>query len=277
MIGRNRDANSKMTVNDMFGIAGKHAIVWGGGAGMGLSTAERLAAAGCRIALVDIDAARAEQAADALKAAGAEVVALQADVTSAASVDAAVAAAEQALGPLDLMATVIGIGVWSSLLDMTEEQWQDAFRLNLTSFFLPARAVARSLIAGGRPGAIVGVASVSGITSAPRHGGYGAAKAGMVNLVRSMATEWGRHGVRVNAIAPGAIETPRIQMPADAREKMARKFPLGRPGTTDEIGKAALFLLSDLASYVTGHTLPVEGGWLSTFLMHDAGGGGPEA
>ena len=109
--------------------------------------------------------------------------------------------------------------------------------------------------------------------SAPNHGGYGAAKAGLVNLVRTMAVEWGPHNIRVNAIAPGAIATARVQMTDEALQVMKQRFPLGRPGTTDEIAKGALFLLSDLASYTTGHTLNVDGGWMSTFLMHAAGPG----
>lgn len=257
-------------MDDLLGLNNKTAMVWGGGAGMGEATATRLAQAGCRVAVIDRELAPAERVAAALRERGCCARAIEADATVEAEVDAAVAATETHLGAVDLMATVIGIGVWSTLLDMTNEQWQDAHRLNLTSFFLPARAAARSMVQGGRTGAIVSVASVSGLTSAPNHGGYGAAKAGLVNLVRTMAVEWGP-AIRINAIAPGAIATPRVQMPPAALEVMKQRFPLGRPGSTDEIAKTALFLLSDLASYITGHTLPVDGGWTSTFLMNAAG------
>lgn len=258
-------------MEDLLGLNKKVAMVWGGGAGMGEATATRLAQAGCRVAVIDKERTQAERVAAALTERGYSAIAIDADATVEADVDAAVAATEAQLGPVDLMATVIGIGVWSTLLDMTDEQWHDAHRLNLTSFFLPARAAARSMVAGNRPGAIVSVASVSGLTSAPNHGGYGAAKAGLVNLVRTMAVEWGPHAIRINAIAPGAIATPRVQMPGSALSVMKQRFPLGRPGATDEIAKTALFLLSDLASYVTGHTLPVDGGWTSTFLMNASG------
>lgn len=258
-------------MDDWLGLADKTAMVWGGGAGMGEATATRLAQAGCRVAVIDRELAQAERVVSDLNRRGHTAMAIEADATVAAEVDAAVGATEAQLGPIDLIATVIGIGVWSTLLDMTDEQWHDAHRLNLTSFFLPARAVARSMVAARRPGAIVSVASVSGLTSAPNHGGYGAAKAGLINLVRTMAVEWGPHDIRINAIAPGAIETPRVTMPDEARRVMQQKFPLGRPGTTDEIAKAAVFLLSDLSSYVTGHTLPVDGGWMSTFLMNASG------
>ncbi len=258
-------------MNDLLGLDAKTAIVWGGGAGMGADSARRLAAAGCKLAVVDMELERAQQIADELREAGAEVIALQADATNELEVTATVKAAEAELGSIDVMVTVIGIGVWSSLLDMSEEQLDDAIRLNLKSFFLPARAVARSMIQNNKPGSILCVASVSGMTSAPNHAGYGAAKAGMVNMVRTMAVEWGPNNIRINAIAPGAIVTERVQPDEKALAFMGSLFPLGRPGTTDEIAKAALFLSSDLASYVTGHTLPVDGGWLSTFLTHAAG------
>lgn len=259
--------------NTLLGLEDKTAIVWGGGAGMGEATAKRLGQAGCRVAVVDLTASEAERVVSELSTAGIRAIAVAADATSESQVKDAIRVTESELGPIDLMATVIGIGVWSTLIDMSEDQWNEAQRLNLTSFFLPAREVARSMVEAGRPGAIVSVASVSGLTSAPNHAGYGAAKAGMVNLVRTMAVEWGPHNIRVNAIAPGAIATPRVQMTEDALAVMKQRFPLGRPGKTDEIAKAALFLLSDQSSYVTGHTLPVDGGWTSTFLMHAAGPG----
>lgn len=258
-------------MDDLLGLNNKTALVWGGGAGMGEATAIRLAQAGCRVAVIDKELAQAERVVTRLQELGFSALAIGADATVEAEVNAAVATAEAQLGPVDLMATVIGIGVWSTLLDMTDEQWHDAHRLNLTSFFLPARAAARSMIEGNRPGAIVSVASISGLTSAPNHGGYGAAKAGLINLVRTMAVEWGPHAIRINAIAPGAIATPRIQMSDAALSVMKQRFPLGRPGSTDEIAKTSLFLLSDLASYITGHTLPVDGGWTSTFLMNASG------
>jgi len=258
-------------IDTLLGLSGKTAIIWGGGLGMGADTARRLGEAGCRVAVVDVDIDRAKAVSAALCNSGVESIGISADATDEKQVLAAVHQTEQELGPIDVMATVVGIGVWSTLLEMSEEQLDEAMRLNLKTFFFPARAVARSMIDGNRPGAIVCVSSVSGLTSAPDHGGYGAAKAGVVNMVRTMAVEWGPQNVRVNAIAPGAIATPRIEMNEEARKRVGGLFPLGRPGETDEIAKAALFLLSDLSSYVTGHTLPVDGGWLSTFLTHAAG------
>jgi len=258
-------------MNEIFGLTDKVAIVWGGGQGMGERSALRLAEAGCHVAIVDIAPERSEPAAAKIRELGRRAIALTADVTSEQQVEAALEAAEAALGPVDVMVTVVGLGIFSPLAEMTLEQWDASLNINLKAFFLPARAVARSLLRGGRPGAILGVSSVSGLTAAPRHGAYGAAKAGLVSLVRTMALEWGPAGIRVNAIAPGRISTPRHGMTEADEPVVKQKLPLQRMGTVDEIAKAALFLVSDLSSYVTGSTLAVDGGWMSTFLMTEVG------
>jgi NAD(P)-dependent dehydrogenase (short-subunit alcohol dehydrogenase family) len=262
-----------MGSTDMLGLTGKVGIVWGGGFGMGERSSLRLAEAGAHVAVVDLVQERAEKVAAQINATGGKAVALVADVTDEPSVEAAIAAAEGALGALDVMITVIGLGVWGQLLDFTMEQWMESHRLNLTSFFLPARAVARSLVKHGKPGAIACVSSVSGLTAAPNHGGYGAAKAGMINLVRTMANEWGQHGIRVNAAMPGSCATPRLDFGEAGRAKMKEMLPLGRPAEPDELAKALVFLVSDLASYVTGDNLRVDGGWTSRFLMQGGVGG----
>jgi NAD(P)-dependent dehydrogenase (short-subunit alcohol dehydrogenase family) len=264
---------------DMLGIAGKVAIVWGGGFGMGERTSLRLHEAGAQVAVADLDRDRAHAVAGAIAAAGGRAVAIHADVTDQASVNAALAEAEAALGPVDLMATVVGLGVWDQVIDMSLDDFNRSILLNLTSFFLPAQAVARSLLKRGAPGAIACVSSVSGLTAAPNHAGYGAAKAGMINLVRTMADEWGPYGIRVNAAMPGSAATPRLVLDAEGKARMNAamkdKIPLGRAADPDELAKAIVFLLSDLASYVTGHNLHVDGGWTSTFLMQGKGQGGP--
>lgn len=261
-----------MGSTDMLGLTGKVGIVWGGGFGMGERSSLRLAEAGAQVAVVDLIAERAERVAAQINASGGKAVALVADVTDEASTQAALDAAEAALGPVDVMITVIGLGVWGQLLDFTMEQWMESHRLNLTSFFLPARAVARSLVKHGKPGAIACVSSVSGLTAAPNHGGYGAAKAGMINLVRTMANEWGQYGIRVNAAMPGAAATPRLEMPPAALEKFKEMLPLQRPADPDELAKALVFLVSDMASYITGDNLRVDGGWTSRFLMQGGTG-----
>lgn len=251
---------------DVFKLAGKVAIVWGGGQGMGERSAIRLAEAGCHVAVVDLERDRAERTCQAIRSLGRRAMPLIADVTDEAQVDAAVAAANRELGGVDCMVTVVGMAFWKPLLEVDAADWEKAFAINLKSFFFTARAVARSLLVQGKPGSIVGVCSVSGLQSSPLHGPYGAAKAGLANLVRTMAVEWGPT-IRVNAIAPGAIKTPRLNWTDEAVAMFKDRVGLQRPGETDEIGKVALFLASDLASYVTGHTIPVDGGWMAEYLI----------
>lgn len=252
--------------NDIFKLTGKVAIVWGGGLGMGERSAMRLAEAGCRVAVVDVERNRAERVCEEIRKLGSQAIPLTADITDEQQVNATVDAANRELGSVDCMVTVVGLAFWKPLLEVTSQDWEDAFDINLKSFFFTARAVARSLVAHNKQGAIVGVCSVSGLQSAPQHGPYGAAKAGLANLVRTMAVEWGPN-IRVNAIAPGAIKTPRLNWTEESVAVFKDRVGLQRPGETDEIAKAALFLASDLSSYVTGHTLPVDGGWMAEYLI----------
>ena len=199
---------------------------------------------------------------------GRMAIAVTANVMLEDEVERAVRDAEAALGGLTVMATVVGLNQYNRLVDVTVEQWDREYALNLKSVFLSARAVARAMTADGRGGAITAVASVSGLVSAPNHGVYGAAKAGLVHLVRTLAVELGP-AIRVNAVAPGGIHTERVQPTPERIGAIRRRVPLQRLGTTDEIAKAILFLSSDMASYVTGHTLAVDGGWTSAFLMDE--------
>ncbi|WP_185867508.1 SDR family NAD(P)-dependent oxidoreductase [Sphingomonas sp. TF3] len=254
---------------DMFGLSGKTAIIWGGGQGMGESSAIYLGRAGCRLAIVDVNESRAGEAAARLAAQGLDAIGLVADITNESDVERATDQAEAALGPIDIMVTIVGASSWKPLLDVTDADWSRELDLNLKSVLYSARAAARRMLASGRKGTIIAVNSVSGLTSAPFHAPYGAAKAGLMNLVRSMAVEWGPD-IRVNAVAPGTIVTQRLPKQAsedDPASPFRRRIPLQRRGTTDEIGKGVLFLASDLASYVTGQTLPVDGGWMAAWLF----------
>lgn len=251
---------------EIFGLEGRTAIVWGGGQGMGEASALRLAQAGCDVAVVDVEVDRARAVVGKIEALGRRAVALSADITDKGQVERATAEAEAALAPIDVMVNVVGMAGWVRLIDMSEEEWDRIVDLNLKGFFFAATAAARSMIAGGRKGAIVSVCSVSGLTSAPMHGHYGAAKAGMQNLVRSMACEWGPN-IRVNAVAPGSTQTARVQPTEERVEEARKRIALERMGFVDEIAKGVLFMASDMGSYVNGHTLPVDGGWMAAALM----------
>ncbi|MBB6193455.1 NAD(P)-dependent dehydrogenase (short-subunit alcohol dehydrogenase family) [Sphingobium wenxiniae] len=257
-------------MEDMFGLIDKVAIVWGGGSGMGEATALRLARAGCDVAVVDLDIALAEAVAAKISALGRRAIALAANVTDEQQVDRAVAETESGLGPIGVMVTVVGMAGFGPVLDITSEQWDREQSINLKSVFLTAKSVARTMVRNGG-GAITAICSVSGLTSAPRHASYGAAKAGVAHLVRSMGAELAPR-IRVNAVAPGTIETQRVKATEERIAAIERRVPMARMGSVDEIAKAVLFLSSDLASFVTGQTLAVDGGWTSQFLMdaHDS-------
>jgi NAD(P)-dependent dehydrogenase (short-subunit alcohol dehydrogenase family) len=214
--------------------------------------------------VIDIERERAERVAGIVGELGRRGVPITGDVLDNAQIPTIVAAVEQQLGGIDVMVSIVGAAVFGSLLDTTGEVWDQQLRLNLRYFFLCAREVASTMIRRGGPGAIVGIASVDGQRSAPMRGAYGAAKAGLISLVQTMAVEWAPHRIRVNAIAPGHIVTPRLyDTPRRAEIYANSLLPVQRRGVTDDIGKAALFLVSDLASYITGTTLDVDGGLLA--------------
>lgn len=231
---------------------------------MGEATALRLAEAGCRVAVLDVELSRAEAVVGKIEAAGGSAFALAGDVLDDAKLKAVIAEADEKLGGIDVMATVIGMAAWSKLVDMPEEIWDLDQRRNLRYFFVAGKTVATAMMKRGTPGAMVCVASVDGVRSAPYHASYGAAKAGLVSLVKSMAVEWAESGIRVNAVAPGAIVSPRIPLRSEADEReSAGPVPMKRRGFADDIAKAGLFLLSDMSAYMTGQTIAVDGGYLS--------------
>jgi NAD(P)-dependent dehydrogenase (short-subunit alcohol dehydrogenase family) len=249
----------------LFGLEGKRFMVLGGGQGMGEATVRLLTRLGASVAVMDLEAERAERVAADARVAGANALPFTVDVTDDDALIAAIARVGRELGPLDGMATIIGMAGWAPIVDMTMETWDADHRRNLRYFFLAAREVARSLLQREAPGSMVCVASVDGIVSAPNHASYGAAKAGLVSLVKTMAVEWSGRGIRVNAVAPGGIVTPRIPFAGEEAERRSMALlPMQRRGTVEDIAKAVAFFLSDLSPYVTGQTLAVDGGYTAT-------------
>jgi len=240
-----------------FGLSGKHAFVAGVGEGIGSACVRALAASGAHVSCFDLDEGTARAAA----ALAGDGFACSGDARRLDDVRAAIDAARGAHGPVDVVVDVIGEARYGHTVDLDDESWDDSFDLVLRHFFNLARAVGGDMATRGS-GAIVAIASVSGLRSAPRHGAYGAAKAGLMALVRTLAVELATGGVRVNAVAPGAVLTPRVAALMDdaRRAESAASIPLGRLATPDDIAHAVTFLASDLASYITGQTLVVDGG-----------------
>lgn len=262
-------------MSELLGLEGRSVVVSGaGGDGIGTAVCDAVARAGAQVVGIDIDAAAMEGSARCVAERGGRFIAVVADVREDAGARDAIARAEQAAGDLAGLVNIVGgvpKGAWHSLLDYSASDFDDLMHFNLGTSWLMSRAVARSMIERGVPGSIVSLSSISASGASPFHAPYGAAKAALRQLAQTMAVEWGRHGIRVNVIAPGTIETPRASI-ADDPERDRQGIPLGRRGRASEIASAALFLLSDLSSYVTGQTLAVDGGATTKHAYLDADG-----
>ncbi|MFI5176987.1 MAG: SDR family NAD(P)-dependent oxidoreductase [Vicinamibacterales bacterium] len=247
-----------------FDLSGRVALVTGASSGIGAATAIRLAELGARVALgYHGNEPGARQARDTIAAAGGRAVVLQADVRSVGEIRGLVDDATDALGPIDILVNNAGSLVARfPIRDLTEAGWNEVLSLNLTSAVFAAQAVAASMIARRR-GAIVNVGSIAGHTGGgPGAGPYAAAKAGLVAFTKSLAKELAPHGVRVNAVSPGVIDTPFHE--TFSTPEMMKSFvgmiPLGRIGTPAECANVIAFLASDAASYLVGETIEVNGG-----------------
>jgi NAD(P)-dependent dehydrogenase (short-subunit alcohol dehydrogenase family) len=247
-------------------LAGRTAFITGAGGGIGSATALALARCGARVALADRDLDLARAAAEQVGWAGGRALALQLDVADEAAVEAAVAAAEEALGPVDILVNNAGIAERRRFLELSVAEWRDVLEVNLTGAFICAQAVVRRMRAAERPGVIVNIASVAGLTGVSQRTAYGASKHGLVGLTKVLAFDLAAHGIRVNAVAPGAVETPLTGSQLareDAAERVAASHPLRRWAQPEEIAETIVFLASDRASFITGAIVPVDGGFLA--------------
>ncbi len=241
------------------------AIVTGAGSGIGQAIATRFAQEGAQIVVADRAADRAEQTAQQIEAAGGQALAVTVDVTDQAAVNGMAALAQERFGRMDILVNNAAIAQGDDILTFDEATWDLNLAVVLKSVYLCSKAVLPTLIQQQR-GAIVNIASVNGLTGLGEEA-YSAAKAGVINLTRNMALKYGQHNVRVNVICPGTIQTAiwqaRLAKEPDIFKKLARWYPLGRVGMPEDIAKAALFLASDDAAWITGTTLNVDGGLMA--------------
>ncbi len=233
------------------------AVVTGGGAGIGRGIARGLAAFGAKVAIWERDPDTTAAAAEEVEGVG-----IVTDVRQSDQVDAALARTTAELGPASILVNNAGGVFWSSLLETSENGWDALYRANLKHVILCTQRVARSMVDTGTGGSIINITSIEGVRAAPGYAAYAAAKAGVINFTKTAALELALQGIRVNALAPDITLTEGMMTvaPPGAEEHFGLTVPMGRPGHVDEMAGAAVFLASDLSSYVTGQTIHVDGG-----------------
>lgn len=249
-------------------LSGKVALVTGASSGLGLHMAKTLARTSAKVALAARRLERVEAESRALQAEGATALAVPLDVTDPTSVDAAIARVRDALGPPTILVNNAGIAHTDRALDLAPETFHEIVATNLEGAFYVARAAARAMIEAGVGGSIVNVASILGLRVAGRVAAYAASKAGLVRLTEALALEWARYGIRVNALAPGYVETAlnRDFLASEAGQALRARIPQRRFGRLEDLDGPLLLLASDASAYVTGTTLVVDGGHLASSL-----------
>jgi NAD(P)-dependent dehydrogenase (short-subunit alcohol dehydrogenase family) len=245
------------------------AMITGAASGIGRATAVLFAAEGASLVLTDIDGEKLTGEAATLE--GGEIWSRPADVSRAADVETLTAAALERFGRIDILCNIAGRSGFGDVLTTTEDEWDNVLQTNLKSVFLCSRAVLPGMIARGR-GSIVNTGSVWALAAGGSAAAYCASKGAILSLTRSMAVDYARHGIRVNALCPGGVETPMLERYADslpnlssvaARNILKAAHPLGRLAEPVEIARAALFLACDDSSFMTGSSLVVDGGFLA--------------
>ena len=242
------------------------AIVTGAGSGNGRGIALRFAQEGARVVAADVDIDEARKTGVLVDREGGEAFAVHADVSRREQVSEMVEATENRFGGIDILVNNAGVETLVPLLDLEESEWDRIIDINLKGAFLCAQIAARAMVSAQTPGAIVNIASINAKIALAGQAHYTSSKGGLIMLTKSMALDLAPHGIRVNAIGPGVIETRMTERSlSDPRRRamLLSKVPLGRVGQPRDVANAALFLASDEASYITGTTLYVDGGWLA--------------
>jgi NAD(P)-dependent dehydrogenase (short-subunit alcohol dehydrogenase family) len=245
-------------------FSGKVALVTGGASGLGRTSAIALAQEGAKVAVSDVNVSEGEATARRISAAGGQAIFVKADVTKPGEVEALVQETIKAFGRLDLALNNAGIdGVRARTADYPEDVWHQVINVNLTGVFLCLKFELPLMVKQGG-GVIVNMSSVAGVTGFPGHAAYTASKHGVIGLTKTAAIDYAKAGIRVNAICPAYTRTPMLtrmlEQRPDVEAKLISRVPLRRLGTAEEIARAAIYLFSDAAAFITGHSLVMDGG-----------------
>ncbi|MDR1611577.1 MAG: D-threitol dehydrogenase [Planctomycetota bacterium] len=248
--------------DESFSLAGKTALVTGAGSGLGRATAMMFGRKGADLALVDINAAAANETSGLMASYGRKIVCLQCDVANEEDVEKMTADAVAALGRIDILINCAGVGFLDDAENLSMEIWDKTMAVNLRGAFMVAQKVGRRMIGQGG-GKIVNFASQGALVALDNHSAYNASKAGMLGLTRTLAYEWARFNIQVNAVSPTVIVTELTDRTwvGETREKFLRSLPAGRFGHPNEVAAAALYLSSDASNLVTGANLVIDGGY----------------
>lgn len=265
------------TITQLFDLQNQTAIVSGGSMGIGRSIVDRLSEAGAAVVIADIDIERGEQTKKEFTEKGRKVEFIATDVSNLEDIDKAINRSIEKYGILDILVNNAGIFPFMPAMNMTEPVWKRVLDINLKGTFFFSQKAAQKMIEKGKNGKIINIASIDAFHPTGNLVHYDASKGGVVMMTRSLALEWGKYGILVNAIAPGGILTPgatqssagmikasgmKPEQVADMGKAFTARIPLGRQGEPDEIATVALFLASEASKYITGETLIVDGGYL---------------
>ena len=260
-----------MSHSDLFSLAGRVALIPGGGGAIGSAMAVAFAEAGAKVAIADVTLEKSEEAAERVRAVGGEALAMAVDATQEAECDRIVAETIARFGKVDTVVNAIGGGAGKVLFDAEvypRDAWDWIMELNVRSTLLATQSAVRAMVEAGNGGAVLNISSVRadlGINAG--YSAYVAAKGAISSLTRQWATEWAKHGIRVNAIRPTFVDTPQVAMLLDDpafKAGIVSRIPLGRVGGTEDMVGPAVFLCSDAARFVTGQVLGIDGGLTAT-------------